>query len=289
MPTIIKFTTFFALHLVLQLGTTTTAAAQLIEQKDQKEPVSKTTEKAAWRKHAFYFQWGYNREVYTPSDIRFYRPGAGGYDFTVHQAIAEDRPTFNAIYEAPLEISIPQYNCRIGFFLDEARTSAIEINFDHTKYVVKDWQTARVTGTMLGNTVDNMMVLNPQKFLHFEHTNGANFLQLNYVRQFALRQNKAKNRNLLTAIAKIGAGIVIPKTDVTLWGKELDNEFHIAGYTAATELGIRYYPFKRFFIEPTVKGGFANYTDVLTLDEGKASHSFWYAEGILSVGYEWRF
>ncbi len=264
-------------------------SAQIIEKSATKEPEAKTP---FFRKHAFYLQWGYNHEVYSPSDIHFFRTSsnpANAYDFTIHQALASDKPDFDAILTKPWEISVPQYNYRMGMFLDEARTSAIEINFDHTKYVVNDWQTVRVTGNLLGKTVDTMMVLHPQKLLHFEHTNGANFLQINYVKQKIILQNKAKSRSLLTAIGKLGAGVVIPKTDVTLWGKQLDNEFHIAGYTAAVELGLRYYPFQRFFIEPTVKGGFANYTDVLIMDEGKANHSFWYLQGILLVGYEWRF
>ncbi|MEY4926826.1 MAG: hypothetical protein RI894_1262 [Bacteroidota bacterium] len=265
------------------------AAAQIVEKSAIKEPVEKTS---FCQKHAFYFQWGYNHEIYTPSDIHFFRTNSDpaiAYDFTVHQAAASDKPDFDAILTKPWEITVPQYNYRMGMFLDEACTSAIEINFDHTKYVVNDGQLARVTGNLRGKTVDSMLVLDPQKFLHFEHTNGANFLQINYVRQKMLLQNKAKSRSLLTAIGKVGAGIVIPKTDVTLWGKQLDNEFHIAGYTAAAEFGLRYYPFQRFFIEPTLKGGFANYTDVLIMDEGKANHSFWYLQGILLVGYEWRF
>jgi hypothetical protein len=257
--------------------------AQANAQDTEKVPIKSNF----WQNHAFYGSWGYNREGYTPSDLHFYSPDE--YDFVVHDAIASDRPTFNAILDSPLDVTIPQYNFRLGMFLNNDRTQAIEINFDHTKYVVNDWQTARVTGTIFGKTVDEMRVLDPQNFLHFEHTNGANFLQINYVRQWSLLQNKAKSRNLLTAIGKIGAGIVIPKTDVTMWGKELDNEFHVAGYTAALEAGVRYYPFRRFFLEPTIKGGFVNYTDVLTIGKGRANHSFWYIEGIVSAGYEWRF
>ena len=114
-------------------------------------------------------------------------------------------------------------------------------------------------------------------------------MQINYLRQISFLQNKTKTRSLLTGLGKIGAGIVIPKTDVTLWGTRLDNEFHVAGYVASTEFGLRYYPVQRVFLELTGKGGFANYTDVLTLAGDKASHSFWFLETIFSLGYEWRF
>ncbi len=259
----------------------------------------KSTEKPSF-KHAFYFQWGYNREKYTKSDI--YLKGqielenkvVKDYDFVIHQAEARDKPDFDALIKDPLQITIPQYSYRIGMFLDEKRTAAVELNFDHTKYVIVDWQTARVTGNIFGQQVDKDMVLDPDKFIHFEHTNGANFLQANYVRQWCFLKNKAKTHTLLTGIGKIGAGIVIPKTDVTLFGKRLDNEFHIAGYVASAEAGVRYYPFQRrffdqFFLEATGKGGFANYSDVLTVDTGKANHTFWYLEGIFLIGYEWTF
>ncbi len=248
-----------------------------------------------FKTHAFYFQWGYNREKYSNSDIHFSgqieleNKTVKDYDFVIHQAEASDKPDFDALLKDPLQITIPQYSYRIGMFLNEKRNAAVELNFDHTKYVVNDWQTARVSGTIFGQTVDKDMLLNPDNFVHFEHTNGANFLQANYVRQWNLLENKAKNRPLLTAIGKIGAGIVIPKTDVTLWGKRLDNEFHIAGYVASAEAGVRYYPFQRFFLEATGKSGFANYTNVLTVDSGKANHSFWYVEGLFLIGYEWTF
>ena len=65
-----------------------------------------------------YIQWGYNTEWYTKSNIRFRMPG--GTDFTLHHVKAQDRPDLDAIYKKPKDISIPQYNYRIG--LPEQKT-----------------------------------------------------------------------------------------------------------------------------------------------------------------------
>ena len=78
-----------------------------------------------------YFQWGYNTEWYTKSNVHVTMPG--GTDFTLHHAKAKDRPDVDAILTEPGDISIPQYNYRLGFYLNKKHTRAIELNFDHAK------------------------------------------------------------------------------------------------------------------------------------------------------------
>jgi hypothetical protein len=84
--------------------------------------------------------------------------------------------------------------------------------------------------------------------------------------------------------------VLIPKTDVTLFGKRLDNRFHVAGYCLGAEGGARIYPFSsHLFFEGTAKTGFANYVNALTVDGGKAQHHFGYFELIGLVGYDIKF
>lgn len=95
---------------------------------------------------------------------------------------------------------------------------------------------------------------------------------------------------MATVIWKAGAGIVVPRSDVTILGKQLDNKFHVAGYIAGVEGGLRFYPLKKLFLEATAKGGFANYLNVLTTgDEGRAHHHFFFGEVIGTVGYDINF
>lgn len=105
-----------------------------------------------------YLQWGYNVEWYTPSNIRFKM--SNGDDFTLHKAKAHNNPGFQTIIDKPLQISIPQYNYRVGFYINKKNTRAIEINFDHTKYIVNQKQKVHVTGKIDGIPVDGDSILN---------------------------------------------------------------------------------------------------------------------------------
>jgi hypothetical protein len=230
-----------------------------------------------------YLQWGYNLDKYSKSDIHL--KDGDHYDFTIVGATATDKPDFDGLLTNPLQFTIPQYSYRIGIYTNKERTEALEFNYDHTKYVMRDNQFLRIKGTMHGEPFDRDTVIT-RDFVHFEHTNGANFYHINYVRCFNFLDNKKKDRKLLSVVAKGGAGVVIPKTDVTIMGKQLDNRFHVAGYVISAESGIRYYPTRKLFLELTGKGGFANYTNVLTIGNGRANHHFWYGEVIGLIGYD---
>ena len=233
----------------------------------------------------FYIQWGYNRDRFARSDIHFKKDGA--YDFTLHKVHADEQPDFSGFRDAPLDITIPQNSYRIGAYLNKQHTWAIEINFDHAKYVVHDDQTMRVTGEIYGVPIDKDTIVHRQ-FVHFEHTNGANFYHVNYVHQHVLLETgKGRKRHELASyLLKGGAGILVPRSDVTLFGHQLDNEYHVAGYIISAEVGARIYPLRNFFLEVNGKGGFANYLDVLAVEGGKAHHHFWYVEVIGLVGYD---
>ncbi|MEP7163995.1 MAG: hypothetical protein ABI741_04830 [Ferruginibacter sp.] len=238
-----------------------------------------------------YFQWGYNTEWYTKSNIHFTMPN--GTNFTLHHAVAHDRPDLDAVYKKPKDISIPQYNYRIGFYLNKSRSKAIEINFDHAKYIVTDWQRVAITGNIEGKPVNRDTILDPGTFLHFEHTDGANWLHINYVRQQTLLMTKNNKHPLINFIWKAGAGINIPRTDFTWHGDRLNNDFHVAGYNISAEAGARIYPLKKFFFEFTGKTGFVKYLNALSNDNAikgiRARHSFGYFELIGLVGYDINF
>ena len=238
-----------------------------------------------------YIQWGYNTEWYTKSNINFRL--ANGSNFTLHNAKAHDAPDLDAISKKPIEISIPQYNYRIGFYLNKEKSKAVELNFDHAKYIVTDGQTVHVTGNIDGKQVDGDSVLDGNRFLHFEHTDGANWLHINYVQQQTLAKTKDAKRNLLTWVWKLGAGINIPRSDFTWRGNELNNDFHISGYNISAESGLRFYVFKKFFIEGTAKTGFVQYINALAnteTDKGnRARHNFGYVELIGTFGFDINF
>jgi hypothetical protein len=231
--------------------------------------------------NGMYFQWGYNREIYTRNDIRFQNGDA--YDFTIHDVKGHDKPDFEGFWESPLDITIPQNSFRIGVYLNKQQSWAIELNFDHAKYVMPNDKSYYVSGHVAGVPLDKDTIVT-RRFVGFEHTDGANFYHINYVHQKYLIEGPKFGR--LSYLLKGGAGIVLPRSDGRMMGERFDNKYHVAGYILSAEAGMRYYPLRNFFLELNLKGGFANYFDVRTVGGGKAAHKFGYGEVIGLVGYD---
>ncbi|HEX8517803.1 MAG TPA: hypothetical protein VF868_16515 [Bacteroidia bacterium] len=254
------------------------------------DSIAQETAPAKKQKGNFYFSWGYNKDWFSKSDIHFKNTTtesgidhhSKSYDFILHDVEAQDRPGFKDILRT--DITIPQYVYRIGYFFNNKHDLGIEINFDHVKYVMRDWQTVRLRGHIHGKYYDQDTMISPDRFLAFEHSDGANFLLLNLVKRQKLLNSK-NGKHHVSGVVKAGAGVGIPKTRVQLFGETLDNRFHIAGYIAGIETGLRY-DSRYFFAEYTMKGSFANYSDVLVIGTGKASHHFWTLENILTVGLQ---
>jgi hypothetical protein len=235
-----------------------------------------------------YIQWGYNREWYTKSNIHIKL--SNGSDFIMHNVVASDKPNFESVFQYPGDISIPQYNYRIGFYLNRNKTKAVELNFDHAKYVVDDYQKVHVTGVIEGNPVNGDSILNPVNNLHLEHTDGANWVHINYVQQKTILSTQSNKRPIVNLIGKIGAGINIPRTDFTWRNDRFNNNFHIAGYNISIEGGARYYFAKRWFLEATAKTGYVRYVNALAntteLKNNRVKHDFEYFEIIGLIGFD---
>lgn len=244
------------------------------------------------RKGKFYLMWGYTKCAYSKSTIHIknnsntYYPETGryhNYDFTVYDVTATDRPDFDKIKDV-INITIPQFVARIGYYFNNSKDLGIEINYDHAKYVVDDYQNVRVKGTFNGNFVDQDTILDPNNFLHFEHTDGANFLMLNFLKRIKLYEPSKKFN--IGIVGKAGAGIVIPRTDVTIYGTRLNNNWHVAGWITGIEGGIRMEFLKNGVFEFVGKGAFADYTKSLVLGKGngQANHHFFVTQLTMTLG-----
>lgn len=238
-----------------------------------------------------YFQWGYNKEFYTRSTIHVKL--SDGSDFKIVNGKAHDKPDYDAILESPTEVSIPQYNYRLGFYLDKKHKHALELNFDHIKYVLTDGQKVKVIGFINKVPVYGDSVLDRNNFMHLEHTDGGNLLHLNYVTQQTLLQNASHSRDLLTLVYKFGAGINIPRTDFTYHGDRFNNDFHVAGYNFGTEAGVRFFPLRKLFIETTGKTGYVKVVNALAnttqMKGDRVRHGYGYFEFIATLGYDFNF
>jgi hypothetical protein len=243
------------------------------------------------KKLKFYFLWGYNKDFYAKSTIHLKNNGNpnqfneyGIYDFKIYDAEAHDRPDFDQLKDI-INITIPQFSTRLGVFFGKNKNHGIELNYDHTKYVVKNFQKVRVAGTAFGNSFDKDTILDP-RYIHFEHTDGANFAMVNYIHTWSLF-NKNQTKNKLLIIGKAGGGFVYPRTDVTLFGNRVNNDWHVSGYCAGIESGLRAELWKHLVLELTGKGVYANYNRCIIQgkNNGQASHEMLAAELIFCFGY----
>jgi hypothetical protein len=242
------------------------------------------------KKTQWYYTWGYTRAMYSRSTIHF-KNNSGpqyvtnapikNYDFTLYDVKAADQADFNKIPDV-INITIPQWVFRIGYSFNEKW--GIELNYDHTKYVVNDWQNARIKGQINGSYIDGDTIMNPNSFLHFEHTDGANFWMINAVRRFQLY--KAAKNFTASYVVKPGAGIVFPRTDVNLFGQHLNNDWVVAGWIVGVETGLRMEFLKHGFMEFVGKGAFADYQKCLVLGRGNgtASHKIFAGQFTLTLG-----
>lgn len=258
----------------------------------QAESVGTGTLSTKKKKGSIYLMFGYTRCAYSKSTIHFvdhsnkYYPETGryhDYDFTIYDATAHDRPDFDKIPDV-INITIPQFVLRGGYYFNNKKDFGIEINYDHAKYVVDNYQKVRVKGNFNGDYVDKDTILDPDNFLHFEHTDGANFWMINFLKRWKVYE-PSRNFNV-GLVAKPGAGIVYPRTDVTMLGTRLNNNWHIAGWIVGVEAGLRVEFLKHGVFEFMGKGSFANYTKVLVLGKGngRANHHFFTGQLTMTLG-----
>ena len=256
-------------------------------------PINPTKTKKKFSDGSMYLLWGYTRAMYSKSTIHFsddsntYYPATGqyhNYNFTIYDAKAHDKPDFKDIKDVA-NITIPQFVIRLGYYFNNKKDFGVEINYDHTKYVVTDYQTVRIKGNFNGQAVDNDTILDPTNFLHFEHTDGANFWMFNFIKRWKLYE-PSKNFNL-GFVVKPGAGFVYPRTDVTMLGTRLNNKWHIAGWIVGVESGIRAEFLKHGVFEFMAKGAYADYTNALVLGKGngKANHHFFAGQLTATLGF----
>ncbi|HEY9006195.1 hypothetical protein [Ohtaekwangia sp.] len=228
----------------------------------------------------FYVTWGYHRDSYTRSTIHFKDNKTDDYNFTLEKARAKDKPDMHDFFHtAP---TVPQYVFNLGYFFANKPQWGIEVSWDHLKYVVTDNQVMHLKGEIRGKYFDQDTLVTPQ-FVHFEHTNGNNYLMISAVRRFTLEKDNYW-ANHLSVLVKAGAGGLIPKTDSYIMGKHNDGPFRLSGFVVGTSVSLRYDFLRYLYVEGSVKGAFADYTDAKLYEEGRARHSFFSAQYIYALG-----
>ena len=232
---------------------------------------------------SFYASWGYNEEWYTNSTIHVSQTALGNY-FDLLHAQAHDHMGWNEkglIFNKA--VTIPQYNYRLGFFVNDKQDLAIELNFDHTKYIIADQQSIRLRGTLNGKATDSMIVFSQANGDYYFLNNGANFFLFNLVKRKALYQSKHNNLRY-DFLGKIGIGPVIPHVQNSFFGNANDPHFQLGGWNTGIETAVRATFYKYCYLEFSQKVDYARYSGLQISDGGIVRQHFGTYELILSFG-----
>ncbi|OYX86338.1 MAG: hypothetical protein B7Y83_01770 [Flavobacteriales bacterium 32-34-25] len=250
----------------------------------------------AHNKGKFFVSWGGNRDSYSKSDVTF---SGKDYNFTVENMTAHDKPKgWHVDYINPARMTIPQTNFRLGYFINDHYSIAIGV--DHMKYVMTQNQIANVTGevnlplTDAGSVHNGVYNNTPVDFsdgtfLKFEHTDGLNYVNTEFSRHddiSSLFKIKNTDKIQVNLTEGVGVGVLYPRTNTTLLGKERHDDFHVSGFGTSVKAGLNLTFFKHFYIQGELKGGYINMQDIRTTQstDDKAAQDFFFFQRIIAFG-----
>ena len=241
-------------------------------------------------KGKFFISWGGNRDNYSKSDITF---KGKDYNFTIENVTAHDKPKgWHVDYINPARMTIPQTNFKLGYFI--SNKYSVAIGMDHMKYVMAQDKAVTLNGFYpnpgtYDELLPNNQILLTEKFLTFEHTDG-----LNYVHTEISRHDDISTLFNLPNIDKvqinltegIGVGVLYPKTNAMLLGKQRHDDWHISGFGTSLKAGLNVTFFKHFYIQGELKGGYINMQDIRTTQstDDTASQDFFFLQRIIAFG-----
>lgn len=242
------------------------------------------------QKNAMYVYWGYNRSIYSKSDITFTGPE---YNFTLINAAAHDRPSRHfSEYIDPATITVPQFNIRVGWYYKHRWD--FSLGYDHMKYVLRKGQNLYINGVINGTTSSELSGVYtnstgtiPIRYedLHYENTNGLNYISLQLNNTAPLY--KTNNRNFIIH-RRFGGGFgpVVTQTDFNWDGHEYHSDFKFAGWGMALNGGVRFDFFNRFFFLSNWTAGYINLPKNATIQhqDHYAKQQFVFAEWELVGG-----
>lgn len=243
---------------------------------------SNSQDKKIHRKSEFYISWGYNKEWYTNSTVKINQPTLGNkYQFV--NVKGHDHPGWDEGLFTK-DLTIPQYNYRLGYFFNNKKNIGVEINFDHTKFIITNGQTAKIKGNLNNRYVDSSLNFSEDNGFFYYLNNGANFLLFNITKRWQWTQSKNIKIDLL---AKAGVGPVIPHVENSFFGKRNDRGFQFGGWNTGVESALRATFFNHVYAEFSGKLDYARYSH-LKIYEGRAKQELKTAEIILSLGYTFK-
>lgn len=240
------------------------------------------------RKGQAFVSWGWNKSAFTHSDIRF---KGVDYDFTLQKVHAADRPTSFSFgtYLSPSSLTLPQTNLKVGFFLSDHYV--VTMSFDHMKYVVSNDQYVGIEGYIdveesnYNGEYHGEEIFLDHRFVRYEHTDGLNFWNVGFSRwDDIVRIEKLKSTFSFTE--GVAMGILYPRTNSTILGKDRHDKFHVSGYGVDLHVGLNLNLLKYFFLQVDARGGIIHMPWIRTTDskDDEARQHFGFLSGSFSFG-----
>lgn len=247
-----------------------------------------TTQSGMDLDNKWYINWGWNRAWYTKSDIHMV---GADYDFTLDKVQAKDRQTKFGFKEYLFitQLSVPQTNLNAGYHLN--KHYSIAGGFDHMKYVMVRDQRTTITGeidrpgSIYRGTYNRDTIQLGYNFLRYEHTDGLNYVFLEFNRHDEwLNWKQSKFR--LSSVVGVGPALLRPRTDVTLLNRQGRNVYHNAGYGINGKLGVKLLLFNHINVISEVKGGFINMQQIQATEEknDRAKQRFGFLQANVQIG-----
>ena len=258
-------------------------------------------------KGRFFVTWGYNRSWYEKSDIHF---TGQGHDFILYDVKATDRPTkLSTEYISLSNWSVPQFNFRVGYFLSDKYS--VSIGWDHMKYVATDYQVLKMSGhldptqvqdALMKTNMENMnalyapnglynntqVIMEPNNFLRYEHTDGFNFATVDLERYDKLWQYSKYDKLGVSLVSGLGAGAIVPRTDAHLFGSGANHYWNVAGWGIDAKVALQISLTKHFYFESNLKAGYVKMLNVHTTNyynTDKAKQNVTFYENNWLIGY----
>ena len=229
----------------------------------------------------YFVSWGYNGDSYAKSDLHISQSSLGN-DFTLADVQARDSKAWTELFSHSL--FVPQYNLRFGMFFNERW--GLEVALDHMKWIVRQDQQVRMTGTMHSAPVDAQVTLTPD-VLRYQLNNGANPIFFNVVRRVRIAGEPGRT-GYFSFLPKAGAGFAVPHTENTLFGEPNEKGFQpFHGWNMDAAAAVRIHVYKPIYVEFEEKLLYAHYFGV-KVDQGTASHSVTAAEFSFHFGVAFR-
>lgn len=224
--------------------------------------------KNSYAKGTLFGYWGYNRSIYTKSNIRFV---GYGYDFEMKGAVARDNPyPLSWAYFDPKRITVPQFNARVGYYYKDHW--AISFGYDHMKYIFAHNNHVKISGnidegidtvTNLSGSYDDYDFITDRSTFHYENSDGLNYLRVELTRTDQWFATRNKNFAISSNIG-LGTGGILSFNDFTFAGRKDMRTISLSGYGLSGHLGARLEFFKHLFLQANASAGFMHQVKVKT-------------------------